>query len=339
MAQMENVMIKWLVFPIAVLSVSFLLFSNAIAVNSNAGTAAYTFLKIGTGAKSQAMGGAFVGLADDATALYYNPAGLTARGEEELLYDELLDIPITVVPKNQFTASYINYLVDFQYGFVGFIRQIDSSTSVGFSASYQNYGTFDRLDAEGNELGTFGASDIAVGVTYSKRLSDKFSAGATGKAIFEKIDTYSSSGLAADVGLMYMLSSEGSRLGLAVTNLGAQLKGFTSEHKDKLPTKIAVGISHRLRELPFVFSAEGGKPFDNDIYGCVGAEFVSLEPFFIRFGWSSLARDYKTGGDNDFLGGFSGGFGVIFKNYQVDYSYSSYADLGSVHRISLGAGF
>ncbi len=69
--------------------------STVSAANSNAGTAAYTFLKIGTGAKSQAMGGAFVGLADDATALYYNPAGLTARGHDEMAYDELLDRPLT----------------------------------------------------------------------------------------------------------------------------------------------------------------------------------------------------------------------------------------------------
>jgi hypothetical protein len=314
--------------------------SHVRAVNSNAGTAAYTFLKIGTGAKSQGLGGAFVGLADDATALFYNPAGLTARGEEELLYDELLGKPLYEAPRNRFTASYINYLVDFQYGFLGYVRQVDSSTSVGVSASYQNYGTFDRLDAEGTEQGTFGASDIAIALTYSKRLSDKFSAGATGKAIFEKVDTYSSSGLAADLGLMYLLAADGtSRLGLAVTNLGAQLKGLTEGHKDKLPTKVAAGLSHRLVGLPFLFSAEAGKPFDNDFYGALGMELVSFKPFFVRVGWTSQGRQYKAGGDNDVLAGFAGGFGLAYRNYQIDYSYSSYADLGSVHRISLGGGF
>ncbi|OGC94759.1 MAG: hypothetical protein A2W25_03080 [candidate division Zixibacteria bacterium RBG_16_53_22] len=312
----------------------------AAAVNSNAGTAAYTFLKIGTGAKSQGLGGAFVGLADDATALYYNPAGLTARGEGELLYDELLDKPLYEMPKNRFTASYINYLVDFQYGFLGYVRQLDSLSSIGASASYQNYGTFDRLDAEGAELGTFGASDIALALTYSKRLSARFSAGITGKAIFESIDDSSSTGLAADIGLMYLMSADGSsRLGLALTNLGAQLDGLTESHKDKLPTKVAAGLSHRLVGLPFLFSAEAGKPFDNDFYAALGMELVSLRPFFVRMGWTTQGRQYRAGGDNDFAAGLAGGFGVTYKNYQIDYSYSSYADLGSVHRISLGAGF
>jgi hypothetical protein len=331
---------KFVIITIIALGPAALMPASAIAVNSNAGTAAYTFLKIGTGAKSQGLGGAFVGLADDATALYYNPAGLTALGQEEMIFDELLGKPMYEKPKNFFTASYINYLIDFQYGFLGYVRQIDSTTSVGFSASYQNYGTFDRLDAEGTENGTFGASDIALGLTYSKRLAARFSAGVTGKAIFEKIEEYSSQGLAADVGLMYLLDADGtSRVGLAVTNLGAQLKGLTDGHKDKLPTKIAAGISHQLVGLPFLFSAEMGKPFDNDFYGSAGVELISFRPFFVRIGWTSQGRTYKTGDDNDFLAGFAGGFGLSYNNYQIDYSYSSYADIGSVHRVSLGAGF
>ncbi len=329
---------------ISILALSALALVNlappARAVNSNAGTAAYTFLKIGTGAKSQGLGGAFVGLADDATALFYNPAGLTARGEQELMYDELLGKPMYEEPKNRFTASYINYLVDFQYGFLGYVRQIDSTTSIGASASYQNYGTFDRLDAEGTASGTFGASDIAIAMTYSRRLASKFSVGATGKAVFEKLDTYSSSGLAVDVGLMYLLSADGSsRVGLAATNIGTQLRGLTEGHKDKLPAKVAVGLSHRLVGLPFLFSGEAGKPFDNDFYGALGMELISFRPFFVRFGWTSQGRQYKAGGDNDFMAGFAGGFGLMVKKYQIDYSYSSYADVGSVHRISLGMGF
>jgi hypothetical protein len=321
----------------------FILFSHsAQAINSKAGTSAFTFLKIGTGAKAQALGGAFVGLADDATALFYNPAGLTAKGEVETTTDpyESPQTPVKQTLPNYLTASYINYLLDFQYGFIGYARQLDSSTALGASVSYQNYGTFNRLDAQGNGIGTFGASDFALGLTYSKRLTPKISAGITGKFIYEKVESYSANGLAADLGLMYLLSSDGvSRIGLSLTNLGAQLKGLTKEHKDKLPTKIAAGISHQLVGLPFLFSGEIGKPFDASFYGALGAEFISLRPFYLRIGWNSQGHDYKTGDNNDFLGGFAGGFGLTYKSYQIDYSYSSYADLGSVHRISLEAGF
>ena len=310
------------------------------AINSNAGTSAYTFLKIGTGAKSQALGGAFVGLADDETALYYNPAGLTSDGKSYELYDDLLEIPERKQIENRFTASYINYLLDFQYGFVGYIRNLDDRTSVGLSIAYQNYGTFNRLDAAGDKIGTFGASDMAIGLSYSKRVRSNLSLGGTGKFIYEKIDVYSSNGLAIDAGLMYLAADDGStRIGFALTNFGAQLSGLTKTHKDKLPTKAAVGLSHRLRGLPTVFTTEIGKPFDNEFYLSLGIEMVSLSPFFLRIGWTSAGRDYKTGSDGDNLAGFGGGFGYSYKEYTVDYSYSSYADLGSVHRVSLGAGF
>jgi hypothetical protein len=314
--------------------------TSAQATNSKAGTAAYTFLKIGTGAKSQAMGGAYVGLADDATALYYNPAGLTTLDQKSLVYDELLNKPLNPSPQNRFTASYINSLLDFQFGYIGYVREIDSVSAMGASISYQNYGTFTRLDATGVETGTFGASDFAFGLTYSKRIAPRFSAGVTGKFIYEKIDNYSSTGLAADLGLMYLLTPDGTtRVGLALTNLGAQLKGLSQTHKDKLPTKIAAGISHRLRGLPFMFSGEFGKPFDNDIYASFGTELVSLKPFFIRLGWTTQGKQYKVGASNDALAGFSGGFGLTYKAYQIDYSYSSYADIGQIHRISIEAGF
>ncbi len=317
-----------------------LLVQNVSAINSNAGTSAYTFLKIGTGAKSQALGGAFVGLADDETALYYNPAGLTSDGESFELYDDLLDVPEREQVLNRFTASYINYLLDFQYGFIGYVRNLDDRTSVGLSIAYQDYGTFNRLDAAGDDIGSFGASDMAIGLTYSKRIRSNLSLGGTGKFIYEKIDTYSSNGLALDFGLMYLGAADGStRIGFALTNFGAQLSGLTDTHKDKLPTKAAIGLSHKLRGLPTVFTSEIGKPFDNEFYLSLGIEMVSLSPFFLRIGWTSAGRDYKTGSDSDTLAGFAGGFGYSYGEYTIDYSYSSYADLGSVHRVSLGAGF
>jgi hypothetical protein len=139
---------------------------------------------------------------------------------------------------------------------------------------------------------------------------------------------------------MYLLTAGGStRAGLALTNLGAQLKGLSANHKDKLPTEIAAGISHHLRGLPLLFAAEVGKPYDNDFYLSLGAEVVSLKPFFLRLGWTTQGKDYKVGAGNDGLAGFSGGFGVTYKTYQIDYSYSSAGDVGSVHRITVEAGF
>jgi len=333
-------MIKGHILPaiFVIAAILFLGITDAEAINSKAGTSAYTFLKIGTGAKSQGLAGAFVGLADDETALYYNPAGLTCKNESHELYDDLLDKPVNAPRNNRFTTSYINYLLDFQYGFLGYVRRLDNRTSAGVSISYQNYGTFNRLNSLGDKTGTFGASDFAFGLTFSKAVNEKVSLGATGKFIYESIADYSSDGIAFDLGMMY-INSGGTRLGFALTNLGAQLSGLTPAHKDPMPTKAALGFSHQLRGLPFVFSGETGKPFDADFYFALGMEVISLKPFFFRVGWTSAGRDYKIGTDSDILAGFAGGFGYTYKYYTLDYSYSSYADLGNVHRVTFGAGF
>jgi hypothetical protein len=316
---------------------------NADAINSKAGTASYTFLKIGSAARSQGLAGAFVGLSDDESALFYNPAGLTAKGDTYELFDDLLDQPTIHKTKNWFTATYMDYLLDFQYGFLGYIRELDENSKGGISITYLNYGEFIGLDDNGDPTNNnFTPMDIALSATYSERFAPQFSAGITGKFIYEKIEDYTSNGLAVDIGFMYLVNEKGtSKIGLAITNLGTQLSGLTETHKDPLPTKITLGSSHQLRGLPLVFTDEVGKPFDNEFYFAVGAELIAFDPFFVRVGWTSASMDYRVGEDDsdDLIGGFSGGFGYSLNKYTFDYSYSSYADLGNAHRISFGAGF
>ena len=286
-------------------------------INSNAGTTAYSFLKIGVGARAIAMGGAFVGLADDQSALYFNPAGLTQ------------------ISSRSFTTSYNNYLTDIQSGFIGYIHPYDENTRLGLSINYFNYGSFDKMDEDGVNLGTFGAADFALIATYARKVSPLISLGVNAKLILEKIDTYTSDALALDVGVFYKSEVKNIQLGAVIQNLGYQLKGFTSGHKESLPIQVKLGVSHYVRGLPLLVAIDGVKPFDNDIYFNVGGELLSLKPIYLRAGWSSFGKNYKTGSDKDNLAGFSFGLGINWKLYKFDYAYSSYADLGGVHQISI----
>ncbi len=326
------------------------LFTGAYAGNSDAGKSAYSFLKIGVSAKAQAMGGAYAGLADDIGGLYYNPAGLTAPSyifaKTTVSYDEYgegeeihQETQVKPVAPNRFMATYLNYLLDFQSGYLGYVRSIDKKTALGVSLNYQSYGSFKRFDRQGTEQGTFGAYDLAVGAAYSKNVMDRFSLGVGGKFITESIDSYNSHALAFDLGVLYQLEGGRSSVGLAITNLGAQLKGFSKSHKDPLPLVIDAGFAHHLRGLPLTATADLIMPTDNDIYLALGGQFEAFSPFMIRLGWSSSGQDYKTNSDKDNMAGFSGGFGYNIREYSFDYSYSSYADLGNVHRLTLSADF
>lgn len=341
---------------LVILAAVFCLANAASASNPDAGKSGYTFLKVGVSAKAQGMGGAYAGLADDLSGLYHNPAGIVmptyifTKRESRIDYgfeeeDEETKTEIdyevsTLQPaKNRFMATYMNYLLDFKTGYLGYARLLDQATAIGVSLHYMNYGDFDRLDSQGNQNGTFGAHDIAIGLTYAKVLLKGFSGGFTGKFISEKIDSYSSSAIAADIGIQYRFGGGRSGLGLAITNAGVQTKGFSKSHKDPLPVTIDAGFSHVLKGLPLTIAVDLIKPSDNAASLAIGGQFNALSPLMLRLGWSSAGSDFKTGSGRDNLAGFAGGFGYSYQKYVFDYSYSSYADLGNVHRLTLGVNF
>ena len=288
--------------------------------NSKVGTTAYGFLKIDPSARSTGMGGAFVGLSNDESALYYNPAGLVQ------------------IETKRFFTTYNNYLTDIQSGFLGYVHPYSENIRLGLSICYFNYGSFIKTDGQGTNLGTFGASDFALALSIAKRISPKFSLGGTGKLIYEKFDKYSSDALALDGGFLYVLGDGRTRIGGVGQNIGVQLKGATQSFKDPLPASIKLGISHHMRELPLIITIDATKPFDNDIFFNLGGEFTALKPLYLRVGWSSFGKNFKTDSDKDNLAGFAAGFGVTWKVYRFDYAYSSYADLGGVHKISISGG-
>lgn len=325
----------------------------AWAGSDDVGTTAYPFLKVGVSAKSQAMAGAFVGLADDLSSLHCNPAGLTAPVYKFSVYDDYYDdeddysdkfaskdyIESRMAKPNKFIATYMDYLLDFQTGYLGYVRNLSELSSFGVSLQYQDYGTFERRASDNSPNGTFSAYDMAFGLTYSKRLNRELSLGATAKFIIEKIDSSSSDAMALDLGGLYRFGGGRTSLGLAAKNIGTQLKGFTKAHKDPLPVMIDFGFSHSLKGMPLIINGDITYPFDNDPFFALGAQLESFRTFFLRLGWSSAGLDYKTGSDKDIFGGFAAGFGYQIEDYMLDYAYSSYADIGNVHRITIAAGF
>ena len=86
---------------------------SAASINSSAGTSAFSFLKINVGGRAVGMGSAFTGLADDESALYYNPAGLVSFEE------------------SRFVAEYHNYFAGLQSGFAGYVHRLTEDRAYG----------------------------------------------------------------------------------------------------------------------------------------------------------------------------------------------------------------
>ncbi len=289
-------------------------------INSRAGTSAFPFLKINIGARAIGMGGAATGLADDESALYYNPAGIAGTGE------------------TRWIGGYHNYFVDMQSGFVGMIFPLDDKSSIAGHIDYLGYGEFIETDTSGKVLGTFGGSDIVLAATYGRQVGYNFKLGITAKLIYEHVHEYSASGFAFDLGAKYTDDRERFTGGVMVQNLGKQLSSLGSE-KYRLPLTFRGGVSYRPRGLPLLLASDLIVPVDNDIEFAIGGEYHELRPLYLRFGWNSFGSNYRAQDPDDKWAGLTVGVGFDYKRLHIAYAYAPGADLGESHRITVTGGF
>ncbi|MCP4706654.1 MAG: PorV/PorQ family protein, partial [candidate division Zixibacteria bacterium] len=281
--------------------------------NARVGTRAFPFLKIEVSARPVSMGGAFTGLADDESALFYNPAGVaTLEGKHYIL-------------------AYQNNIFDIQSGFVGYIHPMGFNKKASIYLNYLNYGDMVRTDIVGNEEGSFGGSDMLLGLGYAMNLENDLQVGATLKLIYSKIDVFSAHGFALDLGVRKSLNYGKASVGATIQNLGVQTSNYTetAPKKDPLPLRLRVGASVIPRGLPVRLVGDVILPTDNDAYFALGAEIVEVEPLYLRFGWSSFGSNYKTGSSGDDISGFTFGFGVKHNNMVFSYGIMPQAELGT----------
>jgi hypothetical protein len=309
-------------------------------VDGNAGTSGFPFLKIPQNARLVAMGSASTADAVDAAALQVNPAGLAQQRS------------------GSWSATYSNLFTDVQSGFLSYSQAIESETVIGAALTYLASGNIPRRDAANTDLGTYGFSDLALSVSVGTRLVGgpdtlapelrrrmrvrefRLDGGASLRGIYEKLEDYSATGIAVDLGLLAHLPDDRTRVGLALTNLGTQTSGYV-DAKDDLPTVFTAGLRHALRGLPLLFVADAIFPTDNEFRFGVGGE-VSLggkkdqpAPLALRVGYNSQGRDLKTTADDSNIAGFAFGLGLRWRQYGLDYSFTPGLGLGTLHRFTL----
>ena len=291
----------------------------AVAINENAGTTGFNFLKVGVGARPTALGGAFAAVSGDLEATAWNPAGLLG------------------LPQRSATVSLGSYLVDTQTGFVS-VAFPAGQRVWAFSVNYFSYGEMRRTGESGQDLGSFGASDMAVYLTHTRRFwRDWLTLGANLKAVYSTIDDYSSDAYMVDLGILVRGPLDGMTLGASLSNWGTVRSGYAGDYTDSLPVHLRFGMAHRPAHmpLPMLLLVDFNVPNDNDPYISFGAEVSLAGGLYVRPGYSTQ----QTGLQGEDPLGLTAGVGMAARQYRLDYAFSSYPDLGDVHRVSVTGSF
>jgi len=317
---------------------------------SKTGTTAAAFLEIGVGAAANGMGGAFVGRADDASALYWNVGGIAS------------------LARNQVILVHTNWIADSRFDFAGLVLNLGGFGNIGLSFTSLSMADMKVRTVEQPE-GTgefFSAGDIAVGLSYSRFLTDRFSVGLTAKYIQQSIWHMNSIAFAIDAGTVFRTDLLGGlTIGAVLSNFGTpmRLQGRDAryfirvdETKQGSNDNIPVNIDLDSWDLPLYFQIGVSAPvFNYDDYKMtvsadalvpnndyqslnVGAEFTFMDVLSLRGGYNSLFLQ-------DAEGGLSLGVGVNSQmllsvaTVYFDYAFRDFGRLNSVHNFSIGISF
>ncbi len=315
---------------------------------SKTGTTAAQFLKIGVGARATAMGGAYVALASDASALYWNPSGIARlSGNEAILV-------------------HTEWLADISFDYGGVAINLGGFGTIGASLTVVSMGEM-LVRTEKKPEGTgeyFNATDAAVALTYARSLTDRFAIGLNFKYIYQGIYHMNAQGFAFDVGTIFTTQFNGMRIGMNISNFGTKMQMTGKDAKIfvdinpeasgsnstlpayletkawSLPLMFRVGIAMDPIQTNYnrlTFAIDALHPNDNSERVNAGVEYAFREMVFLRGG-------YQSAWGLDAEDGLTFGAGLRYKmgpamSIKLDYAYTDWGRLANAQRLSLGIEF
>ncbi len=315
---------------------------------SKKGTTAAPFLSIGQSARAIGMGSAFVGVVNDVSSIYWNPAGLTKTKGVSVMFDHTMWI--ADIKYNYFAASY----------------NLGDMGTVGFSYTGSDIGEMKvtTINAPGGTGEMFSANQGAFSIAYAIQLTENFSIGFNPKFIYESIWRMNASAFAMDLGVQYVTPFDGAVLAMSISNFGTSMQllgnsnlvlhdldpGSTGNNGDipayletnswSLPLNFRVGLAYNpvyTEEHKLTVALDAMHPSDNYESVNFGAEYAYNDFVFIRGGYKSL-----FGQDSEET--FSLGFGLrqqLVGNValKLDYAYQDFGRFSDIQKFTLSISF
>ena len=302
------------------------------------GSSVFHFLSLPASSRLNALGGENVAIADDDISMaFINPALLTANTDKVL------------------QLNYAYYLAGTMFGSAMYGHNYQDNY-FGAAIHYLDYGQMQYADEFGNLLGTtFTAKDICLNLMYARQLGPMFRVGATIKPIFSVYEAYTSFALGADVGGHFQTADSTFQMGLALRNIGWQLKSFyeddLGQHTEMLPLNLELGLAYRLAHAPLRFSltihnlqrwdiapaSEDIKWYDMLFRHTIWAVDIlpKSEKFYLTLSYNHRRQAEMNITDIKSLAGFALGAGVKIYKFRLGFALSQYTKSNFTYQVSL----
>ena len=309
------------------------------------GSATFAFLDLPVSSRQNALGGENISIRDgELSSAFANPALLGS------LTHYIVQIGYAYYGSNHFGSAMYGYnFTEHDYFACG--------------VHYLDYGKMQYAEANGQLTGaTFGARDILIEAAYARQLGPMFTVGVALKPIMSFYESYSSVALGADIGAHFQMKDSTLQIGLALKNIGWQLKGFYSDESgqrlEMLPINLELGINYRVKHAPLRFSltihnmqqwdlgysrlneTEELKPvhwFDMMMRHTIWAIDVvpKSEKFYFTLSYNHRRRQEFHLQDQRSLAGFAAGAGVRIKMVRLGFAMSQMSKQNFTYQVSL----
>lgn len=318
------------------------------------GRATYEFLNLAPSARVSALGGNLITVSDDDVNLAYaNPAMLNERVHQQLAFN------------HNFHFGGISN------GYVAYGHHLQKAgLSLHAGIQYVNYGTFDQTNELGEVEGEFRAAEYAFVLGGAHMIDERVALGANLKMITSQLESYTSLGFTSDLAAMYMDTAKSLNITLVLRNVGSQVQTYREANFEPLPFDMQVGLSKKLRYLPFRFSViyhhldrwnviydDPARENNTINFGDVdpeksptsiwidnffrhlifNGEFLlgKKENFRLRVGYNHYLRKELSVDNFRSLAGFSFGFGIKINRFRLDYGRTNYHLAGGINHLSI----
>jgi len=314
------------------------------------GESVFESLNITGSPRVAAMGGDFLAISDNDILL--SPSNPSLISPEQ---------------HNKLGVSFVDFWAGIDYGFASYSRTFEKLGSFNATMMYLSHGDFEGADETGTRTGTFYSGETVFNLGWGRRLDSLFSIGSNLKFIYGSMESYSSYGLAVDVAGSYHSPDGSFTASLLAKNIGRQLKPYNGGTIEPFPFEIQIGVSKKLKHLPFRYSVlfnhlekwdlsyedpdqlvvdpitgevvEENKfeeIADNFMRHIVfGGELLIGKNLSVRAGYNYGRRQELKISDKTSTVGFSWGIGLRVSKFHLNYARSTWHLAGSPNYISV----